>query len=72
VRVPTWVISPYAKPEHLEPTLYEHSSILKFIERGFDLPTLASVNRQFDQRTRGGLNNQAANGANYGPPPPAT
>jgi len=28
--------------------LYEHSSILKFIERRFGLPTLASVNHQFD------------------------
>src|SRR5207249_4446587 len=28
-RVPTWVISPYAKPGHLATTLYEHSSTLK-------------------------------------------
>lgn len=70
MRVPTWVISPYAKPEHLEPTVYEHSSILKFIETVFDLPTLASVNRRFDHRTPGGLSNAAANGANYGPPAP--
>ena len=34
----------------LEPTVYEHSSLLKFIERVFDLPTLASVNRQFDSQ----------------------
>src|SRR5258708_15231183 len=30
IRLPTWVISPWAKPGHLEPALYEHSSILKF------------------------------------------
>ena len=47
MRVPTWVISPYAKQQHLEPTVYEHSSILKFIEKVFDLPTLASVNHRF-------------------------
>jgi phospholipase C len=71
VRVPTWVISPHAKPAHLEPTLYEHSSILKFIERVFKLPTLASINHQFDHRTPGGANNNAAaSGAVYGPPAP--
>ena len=32
IRVPTWVVSPYAKPAHLEPRLYEHTSTLKFIE----------------------------------------
>ncbi|MBV9405921.1 MAG: hypothetical protein JO211_11290 [Acidobacteriaceae bacterium] len=71
IRVPTWIISPYAKRAHLEPTFYEHSSILKFIERVFQLPTLASLNHQFDKRTPGGANNQAAaTGATYGPPAP--
>ena len=70
MRVPTWVISPYAKPQHLEPTLYEHSSILKFIEKVFGLPTLASVNHRFDHSTPGGPNNQAAAGAKHGPPAP--
>ena len=36
----------------------------------FGLPTLASVNRQFDRRTPGGPNNEAAGGAAYGPPAP--
>src|SRR5258706_326793 len=31
IRVPTWIISPFAKPRHLEATLYEHTSILNFI-----------------------------------------
>lgn len=70
MRVPTWVISPYAKRGHLEPTVYEHSSILKFIEAVFGLPTLASINHQFDESTPGGPNNQAANGAALGPPAP--
>ena len=69
-RVPTWVISPHAKKAHVEPTLYEHSSLLKFIEAVFGLPTLASVNHQFDTSTPGGPNNQAANGSPTGPPAP--
>ena len=71
IRVPTWVISPWAKPGHLEPTRYEHSSILKFIETVFSLPTLASVNHAFDVATPVGSNYQAAApGASAGPPAP--
>jgi len=71
IRVPTWVISPWAKPSHLEPTLYEHTSILKFIEAVFGLPTLASVNHAFDVATPVGSNYQAAgSGATAGPPAP--
>jgi phospholipase C len=69
-RVPTWVISPFAKKLHLEATIYEHSSLLKFIERVFDLPTPASLNHQFDAQTPGAPVNAAANGAAYGPPAP--
>jgi phospholipase C len=70
IRVPTWVISPFAKKSHLEPALYEHTSTLKFLETVFGLPTLASVNHQFDESTPGGPNNQAANGQPLGPPAP--
>ena len=70
IRVPTWVISPFAKRRHLEGTLYEHTSILKFIETVFNLPTLASVNHQFDTSTPGGPNNAASNGQAVGPPAP--
>jgi phospholipase C len=69
-RVPTCVISPYAKQGHLEATLYEHRSILKFIETVFGLPTLASVNHLFDVSTPGGPNNNASNGNGVGPPAP--
>ena len=69
-RVPTWVISPHARPRHLERTLYEHSSVLKFIETAFGLPTLASINHQFDHSTPGGPNNDASNGGATGPPAP--
>jgi phospholipase C len=69
MRVPTWVISPYAKPSHLEGTLYEHGSVLKFVETIFGLPTLASINHQFDEQTPG-VNNEAAGGQPFGPPAP--
>lgn len=69
-RVPMWVISPYAKKGHLATELFEHASILKFVERVFGLPTLASMNHQFDTATPGGDNYQAANGAAQGPPAP--
>jgi phospholipase C len=68
-RVPTWVISPFARKAHLEGTRYEHSSILKFIEAVFGLPTLASVNHRFDAGTPG-TNNDAAGGQPVGPPAP--
>src|SRR5207248_1808831 len=70
IRVPTWVISPFAKKSHLEPTVYEHTSVLKFLETLFGLPTLASVNHQFDTSTPGGPNNQASNGQPTGPAAP--
>ena len=69
-RVPTWVISPYARAGHLEATMYEHSSILKFIEATFGLPTLASVNHRFDSSTPGGSNHEAATGSTGPPAPP--
>lgn len=48
IRVPTWVISPYAKKGYISPLQTEHASILKFVERTFHLPALASMNHQFD------------------------
>jgi len=69
LRVPALVISPYAKRGYVSGHLYEHTSILKFIERRFGLPTLASVNHQFDVGTPG-QNNDAANGKTVGPPAP--
>ncbi|HLH62491.1 MAG TPA: alkaline phosphatase family protein [Ktedonobacteraceae bacterium] len=69
IRVPTVVVSPYARRGYVSGQLYEHSSILKFIERRFGLPTLASVNHQFDTATPG-TNNDAANGKPTGPAAP--
>ena len=70
IRVPAWVISPHAKKSHLETTVYEHTSTLKFIEAVFGLPALASINHQFDESTPGGANNEAARGSATGPPAP--
>jgi phospholipase C len=70
MRIPTWVISPWSRPGHLETTVYDHTSILKLIETTFGLPTLASINHQFDKRTPGGPDYEAAGGAAYGPPAP--
>ena len=68
MRVPAFVVSPWAKRGYISGQLYEHSSILKFIERRFGLPTLASVNHRFDNSTPA-LNNDLAKG-NAGPPAP--
>jgi len=71
VRIPTWVISPWAKKGYLDPNIYDITSILKFIERLHGLPTLASVNHLFDAGTPTGGNYQAAlPGASAGPPAP--
>ena len=69
VRVPMWVLSPYARKSNMNGTQNEHASTLKFLEYVFSLPTLASVNHQFDERTPG-KNNAAAHGKKYGPPAP--
>jgi phospholipase C len=60
VRVPLWVISPYAKRGVVttrKPA--EHVSTLKFIERLWGLPTLAARNHTFDRRTPIGSNYDA-------------
>jgi len=52
VRVPLWVISPFAKKGPvLSAKPADHTSTLKLIERLHGLPTLASVNHQFDDST---------------------
>ncbi len=68
-RVPTLVVSPWAKKGFISGRLAEHASMLKLIERLFDLPTLASLNHRFDQTTPG-ADNDAADGAPTGPPAP--
>ena len=40
IRVPAIVISPYAKEHYVSHTVYDHTSILHFIETRYSLPTL--------------------------------
>ena len=69
MRVPTFVISPWARRGYVSGQLYEHNSLMKYIERRFGLPTLASVNHHFDASTPA-FNNDAAAGKQSGPPAP--
>ena len=41
-RVPLIVVSPYAKRSHVSHTVYDHTSILRFIEAKFRLPALTA------------------------------
>jgi phospholipase C len=67
VRVPLWVVSPYAKIGPVQSSLAaEHSSTLKLIEALHGLPPLSTRNHLFDASTPTGSNYQA-NGA---PAPP--
>jgi hypothetical protein len=50
--------------------VYDHTSTLKLIEANFGLPTLASLNHQFDTKTPGGKDNAASGGKRSGPPAP--
>jgi phospholipase C len=45
-RVPTIVISPWAKPGYIDGRTYEFSSVLKFIETVFALPSLTERDRR--------------------------
>lgn len=44
-RVPTIVISPYAKPHFIDHTQYEFASFLKLVEHIFNLPELSTSTR---------------------------
>ena len=39
-RVPAILVSPYARPDYVSSTVYDHTSVLKLIERKFNLPPL--------------------------------
>jgi phospholipase C len=83
VRVPTLVISPYAKPGFIDSTTYEFSSVLRFIEDNWGLTQLTRRDRiadnltnalDFSQRPRRPLPqplSTACTGPIWDPPPPA-
>ena len=45
---PTIVVSPYAKKHFVSHTVYDHTSILRFIETRFGLPTLTKRDKAAD------------------------
>jgi phospholipase C len=42
IRVPAVVISPYARRHYVSHRVYDHTSVLRFIETRFDLPALTA------------------------------
>ncbi|HUH67653.1 MAG TPA: alkaline phosphatase family protein [Mycobacterium sp.] len=40
LRVPAVIVSPYAKPDYVTSTIYDHTSILKLVEQKWNLPAL--------------------------------
>ncbi len=48
VRVPITVVSPYAKPAYVSHVLYDHTSILRFIEARHALPALSGRDANAD------------------------
>ena len=44
-RIPLIVVSPYTKPGHISHNYADHVSILKFIERNWNLPTISTRSR---------------------------
>jgi phospholipase C len=53
-RVPTLIISPFAKRGTVDHTLYDTTSILRFITRRFDLPVLAGLKARDDAMNAAG------------------
>ena len=52
-RVPLLVISPWAKPGHIDSTTYEFSSFLAFLERRFDIPPLTRRDKHRERSLQG-------------------
>ncbi|HEX4460974.1 MAG TPA: alkaline phosphatase family protein [Polyangia bacterium] len=48
VRVPMIVVSPYAKPHFVSHTVFDHTSILRFIETRFGMPALTARDANAD------------------------
>ena len=52
LRIPTLIVSPYAKRGFVDHTVYDTTSILKFITERFGLEPLPGVRRQYGPRWR--------------------
>jgi phospholipase C len=53
-RIPAIILSPYAKRHFVDHTLYDTTSILRFITRRFDLPVLDGIRRRDDAMAAAG------------------
>jgi len=52
IRVPFVVVSPYARAQYVSHKVYDHTSILRFIETRFDLPALTKRDANADALLR--------------------
>ena len=52
IRVPVAVVSPFARPHYVSHRIYDHTSILRFIETRFDLPALTRRDANADPMLR--------------------
>jgi len=50
--VPAMVVSPYARPHYVSHKVYDHTSVLRFIETRFDLPALTRRDANADPMLR--------------------
>jgi len=48
IRVPAVVVSPFARARYVSHRVYDHTSILRFIETRFDLPALTARDANAD------------------------
>jgi phospholipase C len=74
IRVPTVVVSPFSKPHFVSHTVYDHTSILRFIEKRFNLPTLTARDAAANDMLDMFLFNNAhfPFPPDFSPPPPVT
>ena len=52
IRVPVVVVSPYSRKHYVSHRVYDHTSILRFIETRFDLPALTRRDANADPMLR--------------------
>jgi phospholipase C len=52
IRVPMVAISPYSRPNYVSHRVYDHTSILRFVETRFDLPALTQRDANADPMLR--------------------
>jgi len=51
VRVPVVVVSPFAKPHFVSHDVFDHTSILRFVEKRFGLPAMTKRDAAADPMT---------------------